>query len=145
MRGSSSWKDVRLVDISRQNGPGRMVAAKAERIFAEGEGLIPRDRDPDGNHEVRAFPRLIDSVAAYVHNLNTHEPYAKFRAMRAALRHAGRELQGYALVGSLRPYSEDGGEYLETIRRVMRGNELWQFDEARLSELEIAGLDTRLR
>ena len=30
--------DVRLVDISQQNGPGRLVAAKAEAIFADRGG-----------------------------------------------------------------------------------------------------------
>lgn len=111
-----------------------------QRVFAEGHGLLPRERGENEIHEVRAFHTLLDSVAAYVHNLNTFGAYRKFRAQRAAMREAGQALEGKALAEGLKLYAEERDRYIETVKEVMRGNRLWQFDGARLSGVELAGV-----
>ncbi len=128
----SGWGTSRFVQEAN--------ALYGERLFAEGFGLVPDDRDLDAAHEVRAFPRLIDSVASYVHNLNTHEAYASFRAERAALRRGRVALEGLTLIDWLQPYSEDRAGYVTTVRRVIKGNQLWQFDLAELGGTRVAAL-----
>jgi Bax protein len=78
------------------------------------------------------FPSISDSVEAYFLNLNTHFAYAAFRAERAKLRAAGKEPDGYQLVGHLHRYSELGQTYINFVRGVIRENRLGDFDRAKL-------------
>lgn len=121
-------------------------ALYGERVFAEGNGLVPEDREPGKSHEIRVFPRLIDSVESYVLNLNTHDAYKTFRNKRAALRAHGKDLDGLALVDWLVPYSEERGGYIKTVKRVIKGNQLWQFDYAKLhGGVQVAALNLETR
>lgn len=107
-----------------------------QRTFNKGAGLVPLRRDPDKFHEVRAFNGLKHSVDVYMRNLNTHWGYKSFRAKRAALRAAGRDVDGLALSGTLATYSERGAAYIETIGLIIRANSLTEFDKSRLGEPE---------
>ncbi|MGK9233096.1 glucosaminidase domain-containing protein [Inquilinus limosus] len=80
-----------------------------------------------------AFERLIDGVAAYARNLNTHPAYAGFRARRAALRAARQKLDGYDLASTLGRYSTRGTAYIRDVRAMIRGNDLVELDSARLA------------
>jgi Bax protein len=111
-----------------------------QRTFDKGAGLVPRRRDPDKFHEVRAFNGLKHSVDGYMRNLNTHWGYKAFRAERAALRAAGGQLDGLVLSRTLGTYSERGPAYLETIRLIIRANSLTEFDKARLGDPEVADM-----
>ena len=97
---------------------------------------MPLRRDPGKFHEVRAFNGLKHSVDVYMRNLNTHWGYKSFRAKRAALRAAGRDVDGLALSGTLATYSERGAAYIETISLIIRANSLTEFDKSRLGEPE---------
>lgn len=99
------------------------------------DGIAPKDNDPgDDARRVRAFSSLEGAVAAYVHNLNSHRAYARFRALRAA------GASGYDLTRALDRYSERGGAYGETLRLIIRANRLAALDEARLAdEIQVAG------
>jgi Bax protein len=99
---------------------------------AEGNGLIPHDRDEDKDHKVRAFGTLIDSVRAYMLNLNTHRAYRELRRARAALRRSGDPLNGLSLARFLMRYSERGDKYVDAIRAMIRVNGLERLDDARL-------------
>ncbi len=107
-------------------------AVFGQRTFTPGNGMVPLRRDADKRHEVRSFTGLYASVRSYIRNLNTHPYYAHFRALRAAMRRAGQPLDADALVGTLERYSERGADYIATIRAIMRGNRLTQFDRAQL-------------
>lgn len=101
---------------------------------AQFEGMIP-DARPDGaTYKVRSFRRLFDSVRSYVHNLNTHGAYAKFREARAEMRTAGARLDSLQLAATLSAYSQEGEAYIELLRRVIAGERLVPFDRARLGE-----------
>lgn len=97
-------------------------------------GIVPLKRAAGQKFKVRAFDHLIDGVKAYVHNLNSHFAYEKFRMKRAEMRRAGT-IDGNALAGSLERYSERGAAYIKTIRAIMRVNELTRFDDVRLGDL----------
>ncbi len=83
-------------------------------------------------HPFATYDQIIDSVTAYVHNLNTNPAYRTFRVLRAAERQAGRAPDGYQLMAGLMHYSELGARYIAYIRQVMRENELAAIDGAHL-------------
>jgi Bax protein len=110
--------------------------------FDPDEGIVPERRDNGKSHLVRAYDHLLDGVWAYSLNLNTHPAYRGFRRMRADMRRTGRELDGYALAGTLMRYSERGKAYIESIRTIMRVNDLTPLDHARLRRAMLANLIT---
>ncbi len=110
--------------------------------FRKGSGVVPERRDVGKHHEVRSFEELRQSVSAYMHNLNIHWAYEKFRRMRHELRNSNRALTGERLIGVLHRYSERRSKYIETIRAIIRVNGLGAFDRARLRDLDGAGLGT---
>jgi Bax protein len=122
-----------LAQAAEESGWGTSrPARKANALFGqmsfdEGAGAKPR------RGELRAFDDLHGSVAAYMHNLNTHAAYKEFRRQRAALRARGLQPDGERLAGALKRYSERGEDYIETLRLIIRGNGLDEFDRARLS------------
>lgn len=116
-------------------------AVFGQRVFKEGAGIIPEERDANGTHEVRAFDSLYDSVLAYLHNLNSHWAYDEFRANRAAVRAAGQRPQAGDLLVDLVAYSEEREKYLRILKRVIRENDLEQFDYARLDRLQLVSLE----
>lgn len=87
-----------------------------------------------------AFDRLIDGVASYARNLNTHPAYSGFRARRAAARAAQQELDGYDLASTLTRYSTRGTAYIRDVRAMIRGNDLAELDSARLAADRAIGL-----
>lgn len=81
---------------------------------------------------VRSFPNLFGSVRAYMHNLNTHSEYARFRDRRSLLSGRKRNDLGTQLSVFLDGYAEIGVEYVEKIQTIIRSNDLGQFEAARL-------------
>ena len=108
-----------------------------QRTFDKGAGLVPNNRDADKKHEVKAFNGLMDSVASYMTNLNTHQAYVEFRRIRAGQRASGY-VDSYSLAGTLDRYSERGEDYIKTIRSIINKNDLRSFDRASLGKL-VAG------
>ncbi|MEQ9348991.1 MAG: glucosaminidase domain-containing protein, partial [Alphaproteobacteria bacterium] len=102
----------------------------------ESAGLVPEDRADDASHAVRAFDRLLESVRAYAHNLNTGWAYESFRDRRASLRASGTAPGGLKLAMTLDRYSEKGEAYVRMVHSIIRANGLQPFDHARLSQGE---------
>jgi len=112
-----------------------------QRIYRRGDkGMIPHKRPKGKSFKVRAFAQLIDGVKAYVHNLNSHFAYEKFREQRAELRAKKRDIDGYLLAGTLTRYSERGHDYVDSIRSIMRENALGLFDSGKLWRPELMDL-----
>jgi len=86
-----------------------------------------------GSGMPQPFANIGEATEAYVDNLNSHPAYAAFRAERAAMRARGQPLDGYHLVGQLARYSELGQSYVDFVRKIMRENDLADFDKAKLS------------
>lgn len=101
--------------------------------WSEEHGIEPKDRDADKDHLVRQFDTLIESVRAYMRNLNTHRAYRELRSLRAGMRERGEPLDGRKLAVGLKSYSELGMEYVQRIRTMISYNRLSQFDDARLA------------
>ncbi|MBU74318.1 MAG: hypothetical protein CMM73_01215 [Rhodospirillaceae bacterium] len=81
---------------------------------------------------VRSFPNLFGSVRAYMHNLNTHFEYARFRDRRSLLSGRKRNDLGAQLSVFLDGYAEIGVEYVEKVQTIIRSNNLGHFEAARL-------------
>ncbi|MFZ5608430.1 MAG: glucosaminidase domain-containing protein [Pseudomonadota bacterium] len=113
-------------------------AAQGNALFGQwtwrGRGLVPTARAAGARHRVRAFPDLLRSVYAYIHNLNTHAAYAAFRAERQRQRLAGAGWDSPALADTLLNYSALGEAYPRKLRAVMRVNRLADFDSAALAD-----------
>ena len=99
-------------------------------------GMIPAGRDPGRTYAIRRFATLGESIASYVRNLNTHGAYRQFRARRAELRRQGAPLDGALLAETLSAYSEQGREYVTTVRRIIAENGLGGLDRAELQTSE---------
>lgn len=97
-------------------------------------GLVPEGREEGKTHKVRAFSSLLDSVRAYVGNLNTHRAYRSFRSLRAKLRRSEAPLDGALLAGTLLSYSERGEAYVDDLRAIISANNLDRLDDARLQK-----------
>lgn len=128
-----------LAQAAKESGWGTSrFAQQGNALFgqwtwSEEHGIEPRNRDADKDHLVRQFDTLIDSVRAYMRNLNTHRAYRELRSLRAGMRKRGEPLDGRKLALGLKSYSELGMEYVERIRTMISYNELSQLDSARLA------------
>ncbi|WES29903.1 glucosaminidase domain-containing protein [Varunaivibrio sulfuroxidans] len=95
-------------------------------------GIVPDGGD--GSFKVRTFPTIAAAVRAYMANLNSNPAYADFRARRSALRARGAAITGLALAEHLEPYSERKRAYIESVRQVIRHNNLSDFNAVRLRD-----------
>jgi len=92
-----------------------------------------------GNYGIRRFDQPIDSVRAYIWNLNTHRAYAGFRKERSTQRGEQRGLpilDSQKLADTLTSYSERGAEYTEELKGTIRINRLERADHLRLMQGE---------
>ncbi len=108
-------------------------AVFGQRVWRKGAGIVPKRRAAGQTFEVQAFDSLLDSVRAYLLNLNTHDAYRALRRDRATFRARGETPRGEVLAASLLRYSERGEAYVKTLRAIMRGNRFQYFDSARLA------------
>ena len=130
-----------IAQSAEESGWGTSRFARAgnalfgQRTYKPGaHDMVPEKRADGATFRVRSYNSLLNSVFSYAHNLNSHEAYGAFRDARARLRHAGRRIDGKALVGTLSRYSERGEAYIETIRRIMRIDDLGLFDRVRFAD-----------
>ncbi len=104
--------------------------------YKKGHGIVPSQRDEGERHEIKAFSGLRSSIAAYLHNLNTHWAYAEFRTERAIAQKRDGVFRGAELIETLHKYSQRGTDYIRTIKTIMRVNGFAVFDGARLRSLD---------
>ena len=83
-------------------------------------------------HEAWNFDTLLESVRAYVRNLNVHPAYQQFRQFRAGMRSDGAPVDGLVLAPYLTTASERNGDAIDPIRTIIKANGLRRLDDARL-------------
>ena len=96
------------------------------------EGIKPSAADSNSSHKVMKFKVLKASVRAYQRNLNTHPSYKEFRKQRAEQRDIVGKLNSLGLVEYLDKYAETGKQYTEILLKIIKQNELTDFDDARI-------------
>lgn len=96
-----------------------------EMVFsATSAGIMPLYRPEGAKHRARVFPTLLDSLRAYMLNLNTHPAYQELRQMRAEMQMRGEAVRGMALARGLQSYSTRKEAYVDDIRAIIRANNL---------------------
>ena len=116
-------------------------AAEGNALFGQwtwgGKGIKPKEqREGLGDYRIAAFDTPLESVEAYLLNINTNKAYAGLRERRAAMRSKQELLSGWDLAETLTSYSERGQEYVESLHAIMRVNKLQPVDEAKLVDGE---------
>jgi len=136
-----------IAQAAKETGWGTSrFAQEGNALFGQwtwsGEGLKPKDADKDEGHKVMKFNVLQASVRAYQRNLNTHSTYKNFRSARAELRDTGKPLDSIVLSEYLNEYAETGNQYVEVLKKIIKQNNLKDFDEAKLlpSSIELESL-----
>ena len=129
-----------LSQCAEESGWGTSrFAAEGNALFGQwswdGKGITPQQqRKGMGDYRIAAFETPLQSVMAYMRNLNTHAAYAGLRARRAELRAKGERISGWTLAETLDRYSERGAAYVESLHSVMRVNQLDPADDAFLGD-----------
>ena len=136
-----------IAQAAKETGWGTSrFAQEGNALFGQwtwsGEGLKPKEADEDKGHKVMKFNVLQASVRAYQRNLNTHSTYKEFRLARAKLRDANEPLDSIILSEHLDEYAETGNQYVEVLKKIIKQNNLKDFDEAKLlpSSIELESL-----
>lgn len=99
--------------------------------WTESAGLRPLAASND-RAVVRSFGSLLESVRAYMHNLNTHQNYKRFREARYRLKPQAEEVKASRLATYLDSYAEIGQAYVKKLLAVMTSNDFDQYAEAKL-------------
>ncbi len=136
-----------LAQAAKETGWGTSrFAQDGNALFGQwtwsGDGLKPKEADENKGHKVMKFNVLQASVRAYQRNLNTHKTYKEFRLARAKLRDAGKPLDSIILSQYLDEYAETGQQYVKILQKIIKQNNLKDFDNAKLlpSSLELESL-----
>ena len=103
-------------------------------VWNDDAGIVPKGRRTGETHSVQAFDDIYESTLSYAHNLNTHRAYNNFRRMRANMLNARGALDGHVLAGALTKYSGRGQAYVESLRGIIRANNLGVLDRAVFSD-----------
>lgn len=90
--------------------------------FTKGCGIIPGQRNSGSNHEVKKFDSINNSVASYMHNINTTKAYKELRQIRESLREQGKPLNSVILATGLKRYSSRGDAYVKEIQSMIKTN-----------------------
>ena len=136
-----------IAQAAKETGWGTSrFAQEGNALFGQwtwsGEGLKPKEADENKGHKVMKFNVLQASVRAYQRNLNTHSSYENFRLARAQLRDSQRPLDSILLSQFLKNYAETGNQYVEVLQKIIKQNDLKDFDDAKLlpSSIELESL-----
>ncbi len=136
-----------IAQAAKETGWGTSrFAQEGNALFGQwtwsGEGLKPKEADKNEGHKVMRFNVLQASVRAYQRNLNTHSTYREFRLARAKLRDASKPLDSMVLSEFLDKYAETGGQYVSVLKKIIKQNNLKDFDDAKLlpSSIELESL-----
>ncbi len=136
-----------IAQAAKETGWGTSrFAQEGNALFGQwtwsGEGLKPKEADGSKGHKVMKFNVLQASVRAYQRNLNTHRSYENFRLARAHLRDKNKQLDSLILSKFLDNYAETGSQYVEVLQKIIKQNNLKDFDDAKLlpSSIELESL-----
>ena len=126
-----------IAQAAKETGWGTSrFALEGNALFGQwtwsGEGLKPKESDGTKGHKVMKFNVLQASVRAYQRNLNTHRSYKNFRLARAELRDREKPLDSLILSKFLNNYAETGNKYVEVLQKIIKQNNLKDFDDSKL-------------
>lgn len=104
-----------------------------EWAWSESQGIKPLNPS-NGRAVVRSFVSIFDSVRSYMHNLNTHDAYQRFRESRKKHRSAGSNRLTQKLIPTLDKYAQDGDLYIRKLHNIVKTNNLEIYNNAELAK-----------
>jgi len=128
-----------LVQAAEESGWGTSrFALEGNAFFGQwdftGNGMKPKQqREALGNYGVARFDTPLESVEAYMFNINTNQAYNSLRILRTEKRRNNHQITGYKLATTLHKYSERGSDYTDGLRQMIRYNKLDSVDDMLLS------------
>ena len=102
-----------------------------QRAWTESAGMRPLAASNE-RAVVRSFGSLLESVRAYMHNLNTHQNYKRFRDERYRIKQQTEVVKASQLATYLDSYAEIGQAYVKKLLAVMSSNNFDQYADAKL-------------
>jgi Bax protein len=99
-----------------------------EWTWGSDDKMAPLQPRPGKAYGIRRFSSLLESVDAYMANINRLSAYKKFRTSRARLRRQGKIPSGSALAPTLTAYSVERDVYVAKIAAVISDNDLTLYD-----------------
>ena len=138
-----------IAQAAKETGWGTSrFAIEGNALFGQwtysGKGIKPAAADKGDKHKVMTFSVLKSSVRAYQRNLNTHSSYKEFRKYRATQRDNDEELNSLELANYLNKYAEIGEEYTFTLKKIIKQNNLKDFDNAKILPLSSNSLNNNI-
>jgi len=131
--------ELALAQAAQESGWGTSRFAQqgnalyGEWTWGSGCGMVPAQRAEGKTHRMKCFKNIIQAVDSYMLNLNTHRAYASLRMARRGFRD-DQTIDVIPLVETLINYSEEGYDYVEKIKHIIRINRLSEFKLARLKK-----------
>jgi len=124
-----------IAQAAKESGWGTSrFALEGNALFGQwtwgDNGIEPTEKAKTQDHKILRFPMLGSSVKAYLKNLNTHRSYKEFREGRAELRKNNKNISGLDLVDYLYNYAATGSEYVRILRKIIKQNDLTDFDHS---------------
>ncbi len=93
-----------------------------------GCGIVPKQRAEGANHEVERYSSVEQAIRKYIHILNTRPAFKELRTLRHQQRVSLLSPTGTMLIKGLGRYAQNGSEYMETLNKVIRQNQLGLYD-----------------
>ena len=124
---------IALAQAAIESGWGNSRFAKeynalfGEYTYDKNQGVVPLDRDYGDKHLIKSFSSYNNSVESYFKNINSHEAYKDFRAVRNIMRLNNNFSEISLLVDKLDSYAEDEN-YINTLNAVIQKNNFDKFD-----------------
>lgn len=144
-------KRIDLVPLSMIMAQGAIESSWATSRFAQegnnlfgiwtwgNKGMVPANRDDGEMHKVAIYDSILDSIRAYILNLNRLPAYRNFREIRKTT------MNPLKLAEGLRYYSQRGETYVWEVKKFIETNNLRQYDKCFLVEkpIKYTGIKTQ--
>lgn len=98
-----------------------------EYTYDQNKGVVPLNREFGDKHFIKSFNSYDGSVSSYFKNINSHNAYKDFRAVRNVMRNKNNFSNINLLIKNLDSYAEDIN-YINTLAAVIKKNDFNQFD-----------------
>ena len=127
-----------LAQAAIESGWGQSRFAKeynalfGEYTYDQNEGVVPLNRDFGEKHLIKSFSSFNNSVSSYFININSHNAYKDFRAVREIMRSKNNFSELSLLINKLDSYAEDNN-YVSTLKAVIKKNNFSKFDSKIIS------------
>ncbi len=124
---------IALAQAALESGWGKSRFAQeynalfGEYTYDNKKGVVPLKREFGEKHLIKSFSSYDNSVSSYFRNINSHNAYKDFRAVRQLMRSKNNFSNISLLISNLHSYAEDSN-YINNLEAVIQKNNFTKFD-----------------